>query len=77
MRRSSSSLPSNIAEGYGRNSNPQLSNFLQIAIGSNCELHYRLILSKDLSYVMEPIFKELEIETIEIRKIIFAYQEKL
>ncbi len=34
MRRSSSSVPTNIAEGCGRNSNPQLLHFLQIACGS-------------------------------------------
>ncbi|MDQ2721107.1 MAG: four helix bundle protein [Bacteroidota bacterium] len=77
MRRSASSVPTNIAEGCGRNSNPQLSNFLQIALGSISELHYQLILSKDLFYINEPIFNELEIETVEIRKMIFAYSEKL
>ena len=77
MRRSSSSIPTNIAEGCGRNSNAQLSNFLQISLGSISELHYQFILSKDLIYLNEPTFNELEAEAIEIRKMIFAYRSKL
>ncbi|HSQ44269.1 MAG TPA: four helix bundle protein [Ginsengibacter sp.] len=47
MRRSSSSIPTNIAEGCGRNSNPEMKRFLIIATGSTSELEYQLILSKD------------------------------
>ena len=77
MRRASFSVPTNIAEGCGRNSNDQLSNFLQISLGSISELHYQLILSKDLLYLNEITFLILETEAIEIRKIIFAYRSKL
>ena len=68
MRRSSSSIPSNIAEGCGRNSSPQLANFLQIATGSCSELQYQIILSKDLSYINEQVFNELHTDTVDIRK---------
>ena len=77
MRRSAASVPKNIAEGCGRNSNAQLSNFLQISLGSVSELHYQYILSKDLLYLNEPTFAQLEGEAIEIRKMIFAYRDKL
>ena len=46
MRRSSSSIPSNIAEGCGRNSNPQLANFLQIATGPVPNSNIKLFLAK-------------------------------
>ena len=48
MCRSASSIPSNITESCGRNSNPQPAHFLQIACGSCSELQYQIILSKDL-----------------------------
>ncbi len=77
MRRSSSSIPTNIAEGSGRNSNPQFLHFLQIATGSCSEIQYQFILSKDLSYISEEVFDELHSEIIEIRKMIFHYASKL
>ena len=73
MRRSSSSIPTNIAEGCGRNSNPELNRFLVISAGSTSELQYQLILSKDLGYIIESIFKELYDEIIQIRKMIYSY----
>ncbi|MFT3911700.1 MAG: four helix bundle protein [Ferruginibacter sp.] len=77
MRRSSSSVPTNIAEGCGRFSNAELKRFLVIAAGSISELHYQLILSKDLGYLSEILFKELIDETTQIRKMIHRYCEKL
>ncbi len=77
MRRSPSSIPSNIAEGSERNSNPQFINFRQIASGSCSEIQYQLILSKDLSYISEEVFTELHSEIIEIRKMIFQYISRL
>jgi len=76
MRRSSSSIPTNIAEGCGRNSNREMKRFLIIATGSCSELEYQLILSKDLKYLIETTYKELESELIEIRKMIYAFTKK-
>ncbi len=73
MRRSSSSIPTNIAEGCGRNSNPEMKRFSVIATGSASELEYQLILSKDLQYLSETIYKELQNELIEIRKMIHSF----
>jgi four helix bundle protein len=55
MRRSSSSVPTNIAEGCGRKSNAELKRFLVIATGSISELEYQLLLSKDLLYIKNEI----------------------
>ena len=77
IRRSSFSIPTNIAEGCGRNSNAELNRFLVISSGSASELQYQLILSKDLGYIIQSIFKELHDETIQIRKMIYSYCEKL
>ena len=50
MRRSAVSIPSNIAEGYGRKFNKEYKQFLSIAYGSRCELETQYLLSIDLGY---------------------------
>ncbi|MBX3255511.1 MAG: four helix bundle protein [Chitinophagaceae bacterium] len=77
MRRAAYSIPSNIAEGCGRNSNPDFKRFLTISIGSSSELEYQLFLSHDLGFIPDTLFKELETETIRLRKMIFALIKKL
>lgn len=51
MRRSAVSIPSNIAEGKGRNSDKEYSQFLAIAQGSRCELETQLLLCVNLGYL--------------------------
>jgi len=53
MRRASSSVPANIAEGCGRESEVEFKRFLVIANDSATELEYFLILIKDLNFVSE------------------------
>ncbi len=77
MRRSCSSIPTNIAEGCGRNSGTELRRFLVIAAGSASELQYQLLLSKDLNYITQTIYDELDTEIIQIRKMIYSYTTKL
>ncbi len=77
MRRSSSSIPTNIAEGCGRNSDPELRKFLIISSGSCSELQYQLLLSKDLKFISEDVCKELSEQVIEIRKMIHSFIKKL
>lgn len=77
MRRSSSSIPSNIAEGCGRNTQVQLKYFLQIASGSISELQYQILLARDLGYISSDQFEFCNEELIEIRKMIFAFTNKI
>jgi len=77
MRRSSSSIPTNIVEGCGRNSNADFKRFLVIASGSAAELDYQLLLSKDLSYMSLPDFETLNLQVVEIRKMLFSFITKL
>ncbi|OIO38413.1 MAG: hypothetical protein AUJ72_02630 [Candidatus Omnitrophica bacterium CG1_02_46_14] len=50
MRRSAVSIPSNIAEGYGRRGNKEYRQFLSIAYGPRCELETQYYLSIDLGF---------------------------
>lgn len=59
LRRASSSIPANIAEGCGKNSKAELAHYLNIALGSANETGYFLILSKDLHYLPTETFPEL------------------
>ncbi len=75
MQRASVSIPSNIAEGYGRNHRPEFIQFLGIAYGSACELETQLIIAKKL-------YPELDYEKAfsllnEVQKILGAMLRKL
>lgn len=50
IKRAAVSIPSNIAEGYGRKTTKEYIQFLYIAYGSLCELETQLMLAKDLKY---------------------------
>ncbi len=51
MRRSALSIPSNIAEGYGRKTRADYIRILYIAYGSVCELDTQIVLAGDLNYI--------------------------
>ncbi len=59
IRRSSSSIPTNIVEGSGQLDNGNLIRFLGIAKGSAFETEYQLLLSKDLNYITNDEYKLL------------------
>ena len=51
IRHASMSIPTNIAEGCGRNTDKEFARFLQIAMGSASEAEYQLILARDLNFL--------------------------
>ena len=77
MRRAASSIPTNIAEGCGRNTQPQFARFLNIAFGSASELEYQLILSKDLEFIKAHNFKELLKNVTEIKRMLSSLLQKV
>jgi four helix bundle protein len=66
MRRSALSIPSNIAEGYGRKTRADYIRILYIAYGSVCELDTQISLSGDLNYIEEDLLKKLQKEISEV-----------
>jgi four helix bundle protein len=51
MRRSAASVPTNLAEGSGRNTPGELKRFCRVSLGSANELDYQLLLARDLGYI--------------------------
>ncbi len=76
-RRASASVPTNIAEGCGRDGDAELKRFLQIAMGSASELEYHLQLATDLGYLAPEGFAQLTAEVIEVKKMLAAFIRKL
>ena len=66
MRRAAVSIPSNIAEGYGRLYDKETVKFLSNALGSASELETQLIISKDLGYMSIEVSQELITQIEEI-----------
>jgi four helix bundle protein len=77
MRRSASSIPTNIAEGCGRGSDSDMARFIQIAMGSACELEYQLILSKDLNYLIQSDYELLTNDVQEVKRMLASFLKKL
>lgn len=77
MRRAAVSIPTNIAEGCGRNSDKELSRFLDIANGSAFELETMVILSLDLEFLSQEDFEKFDEKLDEIQKMIFGLKQSL
>jgi four helix bundle protein len=76
-RRSAVSIPSNIAEGAGRNSNKEFINFLGIANGSSYELQTQLVIANKLSLLNDDLLDSLLKQIDEVQKMTFAFQRTL
>lgn len=70
IRRSALSIPANIAEGCGRLTDKENRQFFQISLGSLQETEYYLLFCKDLNYLNEIKFKELNTLINEIKRIL-------
>lgn len=70
MRRSAVSIPSNIAEGYGRKSKKEYSQFYSIAYGSTLELETQLIISKELNFIDIKDFQKINSLLEEVAKML-------
>jgi len=77
LRRASSSIPANLAEGCGRNGNADLARFCSIALGSASELEYHLLLAKDLKLIKPQDYQELAPRATEVKRMLAGFIQRL
>ena len=77
MQRAAVSIPSNIAEGAGRNSDKEFANFLGIAQGSSFELQTQVLLAKRLGYMSEAACDQLVKQLQSLQPQITSMKQKL
>ena len=70
LRRAAYSIPTNIAEGAGRNGDKQFARFIDIAFASASESEYLLILNRDLKNLSHERYEILSKKVIEIKKML-------
>ena len=77
IKRSAISIPSNIAEGYGRNYRKDYSRFLQIARGSLFENQTQLEIAINLDFIKAENLNEIKELSIEVEKMLNSLIKKL
>ncbi len=77
IRRASVSIPSNVAEGYGRRTLPDYLRSLYIAYGSVCELETQLLMSGDLNYIESQKLKTILEDIGEVERMLKALIKSL
>ena len=77
IRRAAVSIPSNIAEGQSRGSDPAFANHLDIALGSAAELETQLTIALKIDYLSSTDYDLLTDELLEIVKMIYGLRSKL
>ncbi len=78
IKRASVSIPSNIAEGYGRNTDKSFSHFIDISRGSLYELETQLLIAKQLEFIQDlEIFNQVTGLINEESKMINAFYNSL
>ena len=77
IRRAATSIPANIAEGFGRWNSREFSRFLAISCGSLRELETHLIIAQRLGYVSDAKSGTLLRATDELAKMLFRMRERV
>ncbi|WP_271729879.1 four helix bundle protein [Aquimarina algiphila] len=77
IRRACVSIPSNIAEGYGRKGKKEYLRFLNIAMSSLFEMQTQLEIAKNLKYMNTDKFETMYDETRELERMLSSYNRKV
>ena len=73
-RRAAYSVPANIAEGCGRNSDAELARFARNSLGSASELSYCFILARDLEYITPQDAANFQASASEVRRMLASLE---
>jgi four helix bundle protein len=77
IRRCSISIPSNIAEGFARESDKDFLRFLNISVGSLFEMQTQLEIAKNISYLKEDDFNNLYEDSREVERMLVSFIKKI
>lgn len=77
IRRAAVSVPSNIAEGYGRRTTPDYVRSLYIAYGSNCELETQVMLTEDIGFIEAALLEGIKDAIQEVERMLKALIKSL
>ena len=77
IRRASMSIPTNIAEGCGLNTDKGFARYLQISMGSASETEYQLILARDLEFLPKESYEKLHNDVEEVKRMLASLLKTL
>ncbi len=77
IRRACASIPTNIAEGSGRETPADFARFLQIAVGSTSETEYLILLAHELKYITAAQYTELMGATVQVKRMLIALLKRI
>lgn len=77
IRRSGGSIPSDLAEGLGKEGDREKARYLNIALGSAYELDCQLLLARDLGYVDTKSYEALYRDLLEVRRMLHGLHRRI
>lgn len=77
IRRCAISIPSNIAEGFGRGTNKEYYRFLTISLGSLFEFQTQIEIAYNLNYITSENFNKLYEDSRELERMLTSFMNKI
>lgn len=77
MRRASYSIPMNLVEGGSLRTEKEFAHYVNRAIGSCEEIRYQLLLTKDLGYISEDVYNDMDNQYEDIKKMLYSLLKAL